>query len=67
MISLKYSDSLNKLPFVGSAEIDPESASYPQICKMGPFKSILALEECEENGDMVKDHLYYVKKIDKKQ
>ena len=42
---------MNKILYIGSAEINPNMTAFPFICKMAAFRSINALEESLEFGN----------------
>ena len=66
LFSFSYQDSLNKVLYQSSIEVEPNSTSYSFIDKMGHFKRIRLLEESQSAGSNLEELMLYGDVVDKK-
>lgn len=62
VFEFEYEDSVTKLPYKSTLEVDPSSTlNQPFVDKMAHFKVIRSLENSAKDGVNIEDQMYYVK------
>lgn len=67
VFKFEYEDSVTKLPYKSTLEVDPSiTLNQPFVDKMAHFKVIRSLENSAKDGVSIEDQMYYVKTKDPK-
>lgn len=65
--TFEYEDSVTKLPYKASIDVNPDSPNQPFVDKMAHLKVLRSLENSAKEGVSVEDQMYFVKVRDFKE